>query len=539
MTMKVKFHHAGRREWSHLEQDGVTVDFAGREATVRTILSRLGASGPPPASDLGALLAGLPGHFAAVFRGQDWWLAAVDSVRGYQLFHAAAGDVTHLSGCARAVREAVGLSTLDETSLLEFFMAGYVTGPNTLVQGVRQLQAGEALLWRREDGDAPRIVRYYLFHSREFWEGGEQELVEALGKATDAVFDRLVEDLGDRQVWVPLSAGLDSRLVAAKLVERGYSRIETFSYGRPGNHEARHAARVAEALGLPWRFVPTTGAAMRSFHESEERREYWRFCDGLSSVPNPQDILPLTLLRLDGELPSDAVVVNGQSGDFTCGAHIPASLLEPNANLEQLMDIATGKHFALWRDLMTPDNLDRVRIRMRQTLADIDSTPQTPVELAVLHDCWEWQERQAKYVVNGQRIYDFLGLDWRLPLWDLEWMDFWPRVPVAHRLGRGLHKKYLAQWDFRGLFSCSEPVVRHWPGASMALFVLAQGAGLFGRRAKDSWYRYARWFGHYGFQWQGYPLRRFLRDTSQARNVLAQYTETWAEENLGLAGRPL
>ncbi len=481
-TAPMRFHPAGRGEWRRLSAGALRVDYAGRQASARALAEALDRDGPPDEAGLGALLRSLPGHFAVVVQGPDWWLAAADTVRGYPLYYARSGRTLHLSGCARAVRDAAGLSGLDETSLREFFMAGYCTGSRTLLPGLSQLQAGEAL-YRAPGREAHRALRYYLFHSKDFLDADEPELIAELGRATDAVFDRLVDDLAGRTVWVPLSAGLDSRLVAAKLVERGYPHIETFSYGVPGNHEARHAARVAAALDLPWRFVPTTGRAMRAFHESPARRRYWEYADGLSTVPNPQDIVPLSRLRDEGLLGPDAVLVNGQSGDFSCGAHIPRALLEPGADLERLMDLACAKHFALWRDMRTPGNLALVRERMRAVLAGLDPAPDGPTELAVLHDCWEWQERQAKYVVAGQRIYDFLGLDWRLPLWDLEWMRFWPRVPVAHRLGRGLHCKYLAQWDFRGLFSAPEPVVRHWPGASAVWFLLAQGVGLFGRRA--------------------------------------------------------
>jgi len=52
---------------------------------------------------------------------------------------------------------------------------------------------------------------------------------------------------------------------------------------------------------------------------------------------------------------------------------------------------------------------------------------------------------ESKLYVNALRIYDFFGLDWRLPLWDRDYVDFWTRVPLDLRLGRSLMKQYASK----------------------------------------------------------------------------------------------
>ena len=71
-------------------------------------------------------------------------------------------------------------------------------------------------------------------------------------------FKRIVEDTSNKNVWVPLSGGLDSRLVICKLKEHGCENLRAFSYGPPGNYEASAARHVAEVLKVPWVFVPDT-----------------------------------------------------------------------------------------------------------------------------------------------------------------------------------------------------------------------------------------------------------------------------------------
>jgi hypothetical protein len=56
-------------------------------------------------------------------------------------------------------------------------------------------------------------------------------------------------------------------------------------------------------------------------------------------------------------------------------------------------------------------------------------------------------ERQAKFICNSVRVYDFFGYDWRLPLFDLELLDFWSRIPVEMRVRRRLYFEYVDRYQ--------------------------------------------------------------------------------------------
>ena len=49
------------------------------------------------------------------------------------------------------------------------------------------------------------------------------------------------------------------------------------------------------------------------------------------------------------------------------------------------------------------------------------------------------QERQAKFIVNSVRAYEYFGYEWLIPLWDNALFDFWAKVPITLRYQRRLY----------------------------------------------------------------------------------------------------
>jgi len=510
--------------------EGGWCGFAGSEGAAKTAAMSPDSSSGASVDQIARVLRSLSGTFAIVREDGERIIAAVDRTRSYPLFYCHRDGRFAVSNSARALREAFRLQEWDPLSVLEFGMSGYVTGRDTLFQGLKQLQAGEFLVWDK-DGRELHLERYYRFYVEEKRWGKREDLIEELGAITDRAFLRAVEEAAGNPIWVPLSGGLDSRLVLCKLKELRYDALFAFSYGPPGNHEARVAKTVASRLGVPWRFVPSRWRASRAFFRSDLRRKYWEFADGLSTVPFMQDLDVLADLRRKGRVPGGSVIINGQSGDFISGGHIPSALLGERMSRRRLIEMIVDKHYSLWAPLKTPLLVKRVEEKIGRLLGWSDEMLPAPMA-AKVYECWEWQERQSKYVVNGQRIYDYMELDWSLPLWDPELMDFWERIDPADRAGQNLFLDYLQRYDYQGLFRGFHPKIWRWPGATIGVVPLARAAGiLMGESGKDLVYRYARFIGHYRNHYAGYGAGYFLRNISKARGEIAFSVDAWLREN--------
>lgn len=517
--------------WQHLRNDSLVCWYVGSVSAVNQLLTFLEEYPDADLNNLRGKLFDLYSNFAFIVSMNDKIIAAVDKIRSYPVFYCHEGNNFGVSNSARLLMDRFQICKQNEISLLEFYMAGYVTGRDTVYEGLYQLQAGEFLIHENKGG-AFSQERYYKYVPTASRYEEECDLVEELAAITDDIFKGLICDIGDAPVWVPLSGGLDSRLILCKLMELGCERITAFSYGSPGNFEAKAARIVAERVGVPWTFLPQTWAGSHRFFHSSLRKRYWQFCDGLCSVPNMQDVETLAFLRQRDEIPDDAVFINGQSGDFITGGHIPETLVSGVSSLDDLYHTIIEKHYSLWRHVRAPENLRIIREKIGRLLDLKKETREKSEALYGLFEWWEWQERQSKYVVNGQRSYDFFGFGWRLPLWDGRYLRFWEKIPLGLKCGQRLYRRYLEGYNYKGLFKDFVPNIWRWPGASLMVIPLAKLVQwLLGDHFKQGFYRYASYIGHYRPLYAGYSPLYFIKRAGLSRNPVSFFVETWLEEN--------
>jgi len=63
----------------------------------------------------------------------------------------------------------------------------------------------------------------------------------------------------------------------------------------------------------------------------------------------------------------------------------------------------------------------------------------------MFYEYWDWRERQAKYIANSVRVYEFFGHEWRMPFWDASLIRFWQNVPFHLRKNKRLFDNYLGK----------------------------------------------------------------------------------------------
>lgn len=501
---------------------------------VQALAAALGGS--RSASEAAAALRSFGGFFAVVAEGPDWTFVAVDRVRSLPLFYGRddAGDV-FVSDDARQVQRQVSGRLIDESAAGEFMLTGYTTAERTLSTAVKQLQAGELLAIDRRDAALPwRTHRYFTFDRRLDADDrrSDTDLLEQLREATATAMSRLVAHAAGRQLVVPLSGGYDSRLIATHLRKLAYPNLLAFTYGRPGNAEAAISRKVAAHLGQPWTFVPYSHEQWRAWYQSPEREAYFWRASQLSSLPHIQDWPAVWQLRQQGALRDDAIFVPGHTGDFISGGHTLRQFVgRERVDRAELLQAIVDKHYVLWpRDEV--DGAEAMAGLVEASLAGVLEERMSGEEAIALHDRWDWQERQAKFIVNAIRAYEDWGFDWWMPLWDDSMFEFWASVPLRHRVGQALYKRYIDELDQQ--FS-GGPVARHEEqGAGKVLLGLKRAVKRSPvsatAHALNRWLRRRHEYDSHPLAWYGLiPKEEFSRDFSGKEKINSFLARTMLE----------
>jgi asparagine synthase (glutamine-hydrolysing) len=484
------------------------------------------------ASNVLAVLPELDGCFGLIVEGADFVVAAADPIASIPVFVAHDGPTWLVGGLATDLKARAGLSTIDPEAALALGLAGFTLGERALLTGLRHLRGGETVVISPDPQPA-----YSFYAAYRPWNGVERpraRLIEQLSDVLRNVFSKMIVSAAGRPIMVPLSAGLDSRLVAAALKEFRYPDVRCYAYGIPGNHEAKASRAIAERLGLPWTFIPVTPTSQRDYFKSQAHSQFVRYADTLTALPFNQDYDATRRLIESGYAPRDAIFVNGQSGDYITGNHVPSALWgesppDPEARWARLFAAARAKHFDLWEHLATKTNLARIERQFRADLEREGGLPADPANDWALHEASEFIHRQSRYVIAGQRCHEHLGCDWRLPLWDRDLISFYEAVPLSAKKSQSLYKETLRRLNWGNVWDL--PVNRRnvrpvWV-APLRLAAKAITAPL----GRDAWHRFDRryfaWHMDTVANYAIVPWSRVALDRRGFRNAISWHAEAY------------
>jgi hypothetical protein len=223
-----------------------------------------------------AALRRMHGTICALALGNDTARLVNSPAGATVLYEASSDDVavwsTHAVAAGWLAR---GSAAIDEEAIPELMAFEFVGAGRTLVRGVTPVPPASCV---RFDAGGPRAQHWWPAPAR--WERVPEDEAQAAGEA--ALLATLEARLrGHTDVWLGLTAGLDSRMTALALLELGL-RPKAFTWGEPDWPDAVGATEVAAAIGMEHSVFPPEWYGDAEAIEAHECAV--RFADGVAGL---------------------------------------------------------------------------------------------------------------------------------------------------------------------------------------------------------------------------------------------------------------
>ena len=101
-----------------------------------------------------------------------------------------------------------------------------------------------------------------------------------------------------------------------------YNNVKCFSYGLKNNYEAIASKKISKKLGYEWTFVEINHCKAKSFYKTKKYKKYLEGSVDGCATSTIQGLYAVNELVESRFIKKD-IIINGNSGDFITGGHIP------------------------------------------------------------------------------------------------------------------------------------------------------------------------------------------------------------------------
>ncbi|EEH63788.1 hypothetical protein HMPREF0044_0807 [Gleimia coleocanis DSM 15436] len=383
------------------------------------------------------------GNWGAVVLREDSALLISDQARSIPLVYLRNESGFEIASDINAITDVHPDLTLNSLAASEFRHFGYVIGEDTLFEGVKSAPFA-SVFELKADGSSTTtpliscirasqdsaLAAVEKLSASEFLELFHAELLKA--------FEFTLKIAAGRQLLIPLSGGADSRLLLAVLKELNAENVLCFTYGQPDSREAQISKSVAEGLGFKWIFVEL---------QVDEMQRAWADAEGFlkanwvgQSLPHIQDWYALTQLIKHPEVESDAIVLPGHTivgnehDEWVCSPDVSFTMRDAVKIFIAHHGVLQGKP----KQAEIPYTISKLATLFARhwTGASLENRLETLVAVNV-------SERQAKYISNSVRAYEYFGFNWAFPMYERGVWDVWINAPqLFHDGARVEYVKY-------------------------------------------------------------------------------------------------
>jgi len=341
------------------------------------------------------------GSWSIIIKNDNTIFASVDRVSSRPLFYSVSNDILEISNRIKNLSSNVKDKFQIDTSLKSFYIKNKCTPiGTTLFSNVLMIPPGSCISYIDHKVN---ILTFSGLKARKAHPAPSDKMEAIYNiKATISQMCNTLEQINPENIYVPLSGGMDSRIIAFGLSQSPLlkQKVKCYTYGRSKEErEAVISKSVADELGLSWDFIKYTKEAWEGLRNNLDST-FSEF-DLAASFPHMQEYIA-----------SREMVKNNGSGIFVPG---------------YCLDVPVGSH------IYQGGNYQRKFIKEARFLNKYKLD-----DMALNYETVFLMYRLSKTVIPSVRNYELNSTDFILPFWSNHIYDYWYSRPYYCRQDRKL-----------------------------------------------------------------------------------------------------
>ena len=380
----------------------------------------------------------LNGQFAIIAQLNSDIYLITDQIRSEAIFYSTVNNTLLVSGNAKTIFNETKTKSLNKNQAVIFENIGFTTGNKTLINDISQVEAAQIVKFSEKNKTEKIYLNFPNSISKEVdFESAKKQLKKLLYE----IFKDYFSNLSNNQIALPLSSGLDSRLIAFMLKEFSVKNVISFTFGRENSHEIPNSQKVAKILGFDWHFINYDKIDTSKLLSSNDFLNYIDFAGNLSSMPFLQDYFAIKELKEKQIVDKSCIFLSGHSADFLAGSHLRPWIRE------------NTKFKAIIKFIEKNNNFAKNTTKEFLTVIENFTQKNDKLETYKIAEKWDYNERQAKFIVNSSRVFEYFDFKNFLIFWDRRLIDFFAELPFDLRLYKKLYDATLKElFDAHGLW---------------------------------------------------------------------------------------